>query len=107
MENTFIPIQISDKAIQEVQIIMNSKEVPDDYGLRIGVRGTGCGSNSPMLGFDKKKDTDLEYLKNEVPVYIEKKDVMFLVGYELDFIEREDSSGFAFKKKRVKARKEQ
>ncbi len=100
MENSFIPIPISDKAIEEVRIIMNSKEVPDDYGLRIGVRGTGCGSSSPMLGFDKKKETDLEFLKNEIPVYIEKKDVMFLVGYELDFVEREDSSGFAFKKQK-------
>ncbi len=102
MKNSFIPIPISDKAIKEVRIIMNSKEVPDDYGLRIGVRSTGCRSSSPTLGFDKKKETDLEFLKNEVPVYIEKKDVMFLVGYKLDFVEIEDSSGFTFNKKNDK-----
>jgi iron-sulfur cluster assembly protein len=98
MENTFIPILITNKALEEVRIIMNSKEVPDDYGLRIGVRGTGCGSTGHILGFDHKKENDLEFMRNDVPVYIQKKDVLYMVGYELDFVEREDASGFAFKK---------
>lgn len=97
-ENTFIPILITNKALEEVRIIMNSKEVPDDYGLRIGVRGTGCGSNSHILGFDRKKENDLEFVKKDISVYIQKKDVLYMVGYELDFVERDDERGFSFKK---------
>ena len=63
MENTFIPILITIKALEDVKIIMNSKKVPDAYGLRIGVRRTGCGSSSHTLGFDRKKENDLEFVK--------------------------------------------
>ena len=106
MENTFIPIEMTIKALEEVKMIMNSKKVPDAYGLRIGVRRTGCGSSSHTLGFDRKKVNDLEFVKNDILVYIRKQDVLYMVGYELDFVEQDDISGFAFKKIEVNADKQ-
>jgi len=33
---------------------MLNKGIPQEYGLRVGVRGGGCGATF-LLGFDKKK----------------------------------------------------
>ncbi|MCH8233678.1 MAG: iron-sulfur cluster assembly accessory protein [Bacteroidetes bacterium] len=98
MSENFMPVQITEKALEEVRNIMNSKEIPDDYGLRIGIKGTGCGGASHMLGFDHKKDNDMVYLREGIPIYIEKKDVIYLVGLKLDFVDGESSSGFTFAK---------
>jgi len=89
------PIHISDKATVEIQDIMTNKKIPEGYGLRVGVKGAGCGV-SFILGFDKEKEGDNAYLINEIPVFIQKKEVMFLIGKEVDFYEGADARGFVF-----------
>ena len=51
------PVSLSEKAVTEIKEIINHKNIPPDYGLRIGVSGGGgCGGGiSYILGFDKKK----------------------------------------------------
>ena len=92
------PVKLSTKAIVEVRNIMLNKNIPKEYGLRIGMKGGGgCGAGmSYLIGFDKKKDADLEYLEEDIPIYIEKKHMMYLIGLEVDFHEGADARGFAF-----------
>lgn len=91
------PVEISDKAIVEIKNIMANKSIPADYGLRIGVSGGGgCGGMKFILGFDKKKEGDLEYAVDEIPVYVEKKHTMYLMGMQVDFYEGADARGFTF-----------
>ncbi|MFZ6009016.1 MAG: iron-sulfur cluster assembly accessory protein, partial [Bacteroidota bacterium] len=61
MFNNVQPVTLSSRAAEEVKRIMQTKGIPADYGLRLGVRGGGCGGVSLIIGFDKKKDTDLSY----------------------------------------------
>ncbi|RED92640.1 HesB/IscA family protein [Marinoscillum furvescens] len=89
------PVQITDKAQKEIKNIMDNKKVPDGYGLRVGVKGGGCGV-SFVLGFDKPKEDDLRYDVRGIPVYVQKKEVMFLIGKEVDFYEGADARGFVF-----------
>ena len=37
------PVKLSDKALEEVKNILQTKGIPSDYGLRIGIKGGGCG----------------------------------------------------------------
>lgn len=90
------PVIIRKKAIQEVKHIMENKNIPESYGLRIGMKGAGCSGLGFLLGFDKKKDEDLEYEIDGVNVYIDKKHVMYLAGLEVDFYEGSDARGFTF-----------
>jgi len=95
--NPLIPITLSDKAIKEVKNIMANKGIPADYGLRVGVKGGGgCGGATFILGFDKKKDGDTEFTIEGITVYLEKKQTMFLIGLEVDFLENADARGFTF-----------
>ncbi|MEQ9307295.1 MAG: iron-sulfur cluster biosynthesis family protein, partial [Marinoscillum sp.] len=73
-----VPIQITDKARKEIKDIMTNKNIPAGYGLRVGVKGGGCGV-SFVLGFDKQKDQDQAYLIDDIPIYIQKREMMFLV----------------------------
>lgn len=89
------PVTITEKALKEIKNILNNKSIPADYGLRVGVKGGGCGVTF-VLGFDKKKENDLEYDVDGVQVYIQKRETMFLIGKEVDFYEGSDARGFVF-----------
>jgi iron-sulfur cluster assembly protein len=90
------PVTISTRAVEEIRKIMLTKNIPADYGLRVGIRGGGCSGVSLMIGFDKKKDTDLAYSIADIPVYIDKKHTMYIIGKEIDFYEGADARGFMF-----------
>ncbi|WP_422361891.1 HesB/IscA family protein [Reichenbachiella sp.] len=92
------PVTITPKAVEEVKNIMSNKGIPEGYALRIGIKGGGCGAMGYMLGFDQLKDSDISYSHHEVPIVIEKKHVMYLMGLEVDFIEDSEERGFCFNK---------
>lgn len=89
------PIHISEKARSEIKNIMENKKIPEGYCLRVGVKGGGCGA-SFVLGFDKEREGDNSYIINEIPVLIQKKEMMFLIGKEVGFYEGADARGFMF-----------
>ena len=90
------PVTISARAAEEIRKIIKTKNIPAGYGLRVGIKGGGCGGVSMLIGFDKKKDTDLSYEIGEIPVYVDKKHTMYVIGKEVDFYEGEDTRGFMF-----------
>jgi iron-sulfur cluster assembly protein len=90
------PIGISTRAAQEVRKIRDTKNIPADYGLRLGIKGGGCGGVSLVIGFDRQKPTDLTYEVEGIQVYVEKKHAMYLIGKEVDFYEGADARGFMF-----------
>lgn len=96
MFDSLHPVTISSRAIEEIRKIMETKNIPAGYGLRVGVKGGGCGGVSLLIGFDKMKVTDLTYSIGDIPVYVDKKHTMYIIGKEVDFYEGEDARGFMF-----------
>ncbi|MBU2914533.1 HesB/IscA family protein [Reichenbachiella agariperforans] len=92
------PVNITAKAVIEVKNIMDNKGIPKDYALRIGIKGGGCGAMGYVIGFDKANDADISYSQENIPIVIDKKHVMYLIGLEVDFIEESDARGFSFNK---------
>ena len=98
--DVLIPISLTPKAAKEVRYIMENKNIPDGYGLRIGIKGSGgCSGFNYLLGFDTKKDSDISFEVDGIPVYVEKKHTMYLLDLEVDFYEGSDARGFTFAKK--------
>lgn len=89
------PVTLSPTAAMEVKKIMTTKNIPAGHGLRVGVRGGGCGVQL-ILGFDKPKETDLVYELEGITVMLEKRSMMFLIGKRVDFYEGDDARGFHF-----------
>ena len=59
--NTQQPISLTEGAVRELQRIRREQGVPDDHGLRVGVKGGGCSGFSYVLGFDLQKGNDEVY----------------------------------------------
>ena len=99
MNNTEIPIKISDKAIKEAQKIFSSKNIPQEYGLRIAVKGmAGCGGASFIIGFDTEESDDNVFYFESLKVLISKKHYIYLIGQEVDFRNTNEERGFVFNK---------
>lgn len=90
-----LPVDISEKAFIEIKDIFRTKNIPQDYGLRLGVKGSGCAGVGFLLGFDTQKDTDKSYQIDDIKVFIAKKDIMHLIGKKVDFVE-DEARGFVF-----------
>src|SRR4051812_46613804 len=90
------PVTISTRAAEEIRKIMETKNIPSGYGLRVGIKGGGCGGVSLLIGFDKKKDSDISYAVADIPVYVDKKHTMYIIGKEIDFYDGEEARGFMF-----------
>lgn len=90
------PVTISAKAAEEIRKIIQTKNIPEGYCLRVGIRGGGCGGVSLLIGFDKQKASDLFYTIEGIPVVVDKKHTMYIIGKEVDFHESADARGFMF-----------
>lgn len=95
MFDDLVPITISDRAAAEIRNIMETKNIPAGYGLRVGVKGGGCGV-SLLIGFDKQKEADRVFVVNDIPVYVDRKHTMYVIGKEIDFHESDEARGFMF-----------
>jgi iron-sulfur cluster assembly protein len=89
------PVSISKNAQAEIRKILTTKGIPADYGLRITVRGAGCGV-ALKLGFDQQKEGDLDYYVSDIHVFIQKKETLFMVGKRIEFYDESDGRGFMF-----------
>lgn len=93
-ENT-APITITPRAAEEIRKIINTKNIPHGYALRVGVKGGGCGVTM-LIGFDTKKESDRTYTISDIDVLIDRRHAMYVIGKEIDFHESEEAKGFIF-----------
>ena len=91
-----LPVTITEKALHEIMKIREKKNIPDKYGLRIGIKGAGCAGISYLLGFDTPTSEDGKFELNGLPVYISKKHTMHIMGLILDFHDDTEARGFMF-----------
>jgi iron-sulfur cluster assembly protein len=90
------PVSISVRAAEEIRKIMATKNIPPGYSLRVGIRGAGCAGVSLLIGFDKKKENDVSYSVNDIPVIVDKRHTMYIIGKQVDFYEGSEARGFMF-----------
>ncbi|MDH3649294.1 MAG: iron-sulfur cluster assembly accessory protein [Saprospiraceae bacterium] len=90
------PVTLTDGAVTELKRIMQEQEVPEDFCLRIGVKGGGCSGFSYILGFDVKKDNDEEYAINGMRVLMAKAHGIYLLGMQIDYVDGLNNRGFTF-----------
>ena len=90
------PIRLSDRAAEEIQALMSTKDIPEGYGLRVGVRGGGCSGMSYVLGFDRRREHDAEFAIGGITIFMDKRHGLYLMGTQIDFHDGLDARGFTF-----------
>lgn len=94
--NTATPITLTDGAVRQLTRIRQEQNVPEDHGLRVGVKGGGCSGFSYVLGFDTQKENDETYQINGVKVLMQKSHAIYLLGIEIDWVQGLNNRGFSF-----------
>lgn len=90
------PITLTEGAVKQLNKIREQENIPQDYGLRVGVKGGGCSGFSYMLGFDTKTERDEEFEVGGIKVYMEKGHGLYLIGMEIDWKDGLENRGFSF-----------
>lgn len=91
------PVRLTEAARRQVRAIIEEKGIPAFYGLRVGLRGAGCGAQY-LLGFDTKTDADDAYDLDGLAVLVDRRHLMYVLGLEIDFEAGDDGVGFSFSK---------
>lgn len=102
-EVTTQPIHLTPGAIIQLKRIMAEQNVPENYGLRVGVKGGGCSGFSYVLGFDEQKEKDQVYEIEGFRVLMEKAHGIYLLGMEIDWLDGLNNRGFIFNNPNAKS----
>lgn len=87
------PVNLTAKAIEEIVTTLEANKIPDNYGLRVGLRGGAC-SGSFLLGFDTPTEFDQMYTIEGVKVIIDQRHLMYVLGVLVDYEEGMNGSGY-------------
>ncbi|RPI18933.1 MAG: iron-sulfur cluster assembly accessory protein [Ignavibacteriae bacterium] len=90
-------IVLTPKAVSEVKKIKDENAIPENYNLRVGVKGGGCSGLSYTLGFDSELKTgDKELDVDGVKVIVDWKSILYLKGTTIDYSDGLSGKGFVF-----------
>jgi iron-sulfur cluster assembly protein len=89
-------LEITDEAAKAIHDIRTNKGIPEEYDLRVGIKGAGCAGVSFLLGFDKKKSSDDLMVINGINVLVDKKHAIYLAGVRVDYQNTNEATGFSF-----------
>jgi iron-sulfur cluster assembly protein len=90
-------IRMTEKAAAEIRRIKADNKIPDEHGLRFGVKGGGCSGFSYVLGFDSEsKKGDVVFELHGLKVFVDPKSLFYISGTELDFSDGLNGRGFVF-----------
>ena len=88
-------ISMSDAAAQRVQTSLANRG--KGYGLRLGVRTSGCSGMAYVLEFvDAPNEDDVVFEDKGVRVIVDGKSLAYLDGTQLDFVKEGLNEGFKF-----------
>ncbi|MEX1055493.1 MAG: iron-sulfur cluster assembly accessory protein [Rhodothermales bacterium] len=90
------PVKLSSRAVDEIKKIMATKDIPEGFSLRVGVRGGGCSGMSYILGFDKLREHDTTFDVEGITVYMDKRHGLYLMGTVVDYHDGLNARGFTF-----------
>ena len=96
-------IDLTDIAAGQIMHIRSDEEIPEEQGLRIGIRGGGCAGFNYNLYFDDKKEMDQEFDIKGIKIFVDQMSAMYVAGTEIDYVTNLMGSGFKFNNPNVKS----
>lgn len=85
-------ISISPKAIKAIKATLEQHK-EDKLCVRVGIKGSSC-DGSFIFGLDKQAENDELHLIQGIPVIINKKHMMHVMGASIDLSEKSGNSVF-------------
>lgn len=96
-----MPVTLSEKAATHVANFLAKRG--KGYGLRLGVRTSGCSGMAYKLEFvDEAGEEDVVFESHGIRVVVDPKSLPYLDGTELDYAREGLNEGFKFNNPNVK-----
>lgn len=90
-------IKVTTKAVNQIKQVMQENNIPENYGLRVGVKAGGCSGLSYSLGFDSGAHEGDKVIDTDgVKLFVDGKSLFYLTGVELDYTDGLNGKGFVF-----------
>lgn len=90
-------LKVSEKAQARIRQLKQAEGHPEDFNLRVAVKGGGCSGLMYDLSFDDKiTEKDDIFEDNGVKVIVDKKSLFYLLDTTLDFSDGLNGKGFQF-----------
>jgi iron-sulfur cluster assembly protein len=77
------PVQFTDSALLTLLPLVKEDKMPEPF-VRVGMKGGACGGTF-VLGFDSQTEHDETYLIDEIPVLIDRRELLFVLGTVISF----------------------
>ena len=88
-------IQLTQLASKKIKTHLDKRG--SGYGIRVGVRTTGCSGMAYVLEFvDSPNPTDEVFTLEDILVVADKKDLVYLQGMTIDYQRKGLNEGFEF-----------
>jgi len=94
-------ISMSEAASERVSAFLSNRG--HGYGVRLGVRTTGCSGMAYVVEFvDEVQSDDMTFVSNNINIVIDAKSLTYLDGTQLDYTREGLNEGFKFVNPNVK-----
>ncbi|MFC0180565.1 iron-sulfur cluster assembly protein IscA [Thorsellia kenyensis] len=94
-------IHLTDNAANRIKSFLDNRG--KGFGLRLGVRTSGCSGMAYVLEFvDETQDDDEVFSEKGVNIVVDAKSLVYIDGTELDFVKEGLNEGFKFNNPNVK-----
>ena len=92
--NSRVLITVTDTAIRQIQGVLAETEAYQGCGLRISVQKGGCAGMQYEMQFDRPKETDCRYARDNVEVLVDPESAAYLDGMCVDYVDGLTGAGF-------------
>ncbi|MCS6906212.1 MAG: iron-sulfur cluster assembly accessory protein [Bacteroidia bacterium] len=91
------PVTFSESALQEIARIYERENIAEKkQHLRVGVKGGGCSGLSYVLAFDDATNFDQHFEIQGIPMIMDKRHAIYLLGMHIDYQDGLNARGFTF-----------
>lgn len=97
------PLTLTESAVKQLKRIREEQGISSDHALRVGVKGGGCSGFSYILGFDEKKEDDMDFQIEDLNVVLNKGHALYLMGIQIDWVDGLSNRGFTFNNPNAKS----
>lgn len=97
------PLTLTESAVKQLKRIREEQGISSDHALRVGVKGGGCSGFSYILGFDEKKEDDMDFQIEDLIVVLNKGHALYLMGIQIDWVDGLSNRGFTFNNPNAKS----
>ncbi len=88
-------ITLTESAATRLQAVMTEKGMNGDHGLRVFVKGGGCGGMQYGMTFDdKERDGDDISQQHGMKVFVDPTSLFYIEGASIDYVDSLMGGGF-------------